>query len=612
MLKVILAFIQIVLPILVLRAQSPNTVDSLTKILEQNITNNKKVAIYLQIADVYAAYDSVKTVEYAQLAFDLSDQIGYPEGKVDAYYLQAAVTMSMGHAIIAAGHFKHVVDEARKIDYKAGEAKGLNGLGATRDFQGDYAGALDYLFQALKINEELGDRESAASRYNNIGLVYASQEDYPNAIKYFIRALDVYDELNNYSSVALVSANIGEQYMKQKKLQRALEYFERALVIYTDLQEEFGIANTHRNLADTYREQGNIANAISNYQRALEITDRTGGQQFRAQILIGMGISYMKLEQWRQAKQHLEEGLRLSEELWHVLSIRDGWQHLALVEEQLGNFGAALTAQKKFKQAADSILNTEQTKRLTLLEADYRFQQEKDSITFEQRRVTLDFEQEIERQHWIKMTAFAIAIFLGIIALISYRLYRVKQRKNQELSHKNEIIGLKNNELSSKNIEISELRQSEKKIATEALELKERELTTVTMLAYEKNNILERLEDQLAKLSNKVDQSVLPDLKEIKRTIQANLTDDTWSSFTYHFEQVHPEFFEKLKKEYPNLTQNDLKLCAYIKVGLDNKVIARINSVSPDSVKKSLNRLKKKMGLDINEGIRDYLRSYAQ
>ena len=585
--------------------------DSLLKVLDSEISDRQRVDSYNELANTIHAEDSAKTIYYASQAIELADQIGYKEGKIDGLYMKAALSMSLGDIVFAAQGFQEVVDEARIIGYKKGEAKGLNGLGATRDFQGDYSGALDYLFQALRINEEVGDMISAASRYNNIGLVYYAQDDYPNAIKYFNRALDVYEELKDLESVALVSGNIGELYMNQGKLNLASEYFNRSLKLYIEIEKPFGMASGYRNLAEVYREQGDITTSIDYYQKALEINQDIGGQQFEAQALVGMGIALQKIGQWQNAKIHLEKGLKLGRQLYHILSIRDGWRHLAEVEEELGNFKAALKAQKNYKQAADSILNTSQTKRLTLLAADYRFQKERDSMTFEQQKATLAFEKEIERQQWIRSTAFAIAMLLGIIAFVSYRSYRVKQKKNLELFHKNEIIGLKNDELISKNSEISQLREVEKKMAEEALELKDRELTTVTMLAYEKNNILERLEDQLGKLTHKVDQSVLPDLKEIKKTIQANLSDDSWSSFTYHFEQVHPEFFEKLKEEYPVLTQNDLKLCAYLKVGLDNKVIARINSVSPDSVKKSINRLKKKIGLDVESNVRDYIRSYS-
>ena len=57
-------------------------------------------------------------------------------------------------------------------------------------------------------------------------------------------------------------------------------------------------------------------------------------------------------------------------------------------------------------------------------------------------------------------------------------------------------------------------------------------------------------------------------------------------------------FQEKLKKEYPNLTAYDLRLCIYLKAGLSTKEIATILNITPDSVKKAKHRLRKKLGLN--------------
>ncbi|MEQ9302360.1 MAG: hypothetical protein RJQ14_00480, partial [Marinoscillum sp.] len=75
--------------------------------------------------------------------------------------------------------------------------------------------------------------------------------------------------------------------------------------------------------------------------------------------------------------------------------------------------------------------------------------------------------------------------------------------------------------------------------------------------------------------------------------------------------QVYPGFFEKIKKDYDDLTLNQLKTAAYIKVGMDNRDIAQVTNVALESVHKSVNRLKKKLDLGPDDGIRDFLIKYA-
>ncbi|MEO9853958.1 MAG: tetratricopeptide repeat protein [Reichenbachiella sp.] len=587
--------------------QPVSTLDSLIAVLEMEISDRQRVDTYIKISEFYGASDSTKTVSYANQAIDLAKKIQYKTGEIDAYYARVHVAMSMGHIAVAAKEFHRIVTLSKAIGYKRGEANGLNGLGATRDFQGDYSKALEYLFQSLRISEEEGDQRAIASRTNNIGLVFSSQEEYTDAIKYLTKSLQIHNDLQDTYGVALVNSNIGEVYMKQNQLDKAQESFNRSIKFYNEIQDQNGIAYTYKNLADVCLKKGDVPKSIEHYNYALDIYDKIGGQYFISYTLIGLGRSHMMIKEWQTAKKYFKKGLKLASELRHMVNIRDGWKYLAVIEENLGNYKAALEARKNYKAAADSILNTEQTKNLTRLEANYEFQKEKDSIALEQHKAELAFEKEIERQEWLKLVAFTAALFVTIIALIIYRFYLIKRDKNKELANKNEIIDLKNKELIYRNDQIVTLRTNEKELAEETLALKERELATVTMLSHEKNSLLQQLGEQIGSLANKVDQKILPDLKEIKRTIKANLNEESWSMFMYQFEKVHPKFFNELKEEYPSITQHDLRLCAYIKVGMDNKEIAQVSNITTAAVKKSINRMKKKMELSPEVDLRDFL-----
>lgn len=81
-----------------------------------------------------------------------------------------------------------------------------------------------------------------------------------------------------------------------------------------------------------------------------------------------------------------------------------------------------------------------------------------------------------------------------------------------------------------------------------------------------------------------------------------------WDDFTAHFEQVNPQFFKDLKERYPSLTDKDLKLCAYIKIGFSAKQIAQMLSVLPESVNTTRYRLRRKMGLPPEVALEDHLR----
>ena len=89
------------------------------------------------------------------------------------------------------------------------------------------------------------------------------------------------------------------------------------------------------------------------------------------------------------------------------------------------------------------------------------------------------------------------------------------------------------------------------------------------------NNTLNKLEEKIAEIEFSSENK--RDFAEIKKLVRANLNQkDSWDTFIHKFEDVYPNFFEKIKSSFDGLTVNQLKICAYIKVGMDNKEIATV------------------------------------
>lgn len=145
------------------------------------------------------------------------------------------------------------------------------------------------------------------------------------------------------------------------------------------------------------------------------------------------------------------------------------------------------------------------------------------------------------------------------------------------------------------------------------LDLKSRKLSTTSMLIVEKNDLMQTFFHDLSELEDSIKDRKsdgLGELKELKRRISNHLeVDNSWETFKLHFDEVNPNFFEEIQKLAPDLSHKDLKLCAYVKLGMDNKQIARLLNITPASTRTSLTRLKKKLGLDLEEGLRQLLAS---
>lgn len=84
----------------------------------------------------------------------------------------------------------------------------------------------------------------------------------------------------------------------------------------------------------------------------------------------------------------------------------------------------------------------------------------------------------------------------------------------------------------------------------------------------------------------------------------------SWNSFEAVFLEMHPGFADALRRDFPQLTRNDIQLCALIRMDMDTKHIASLLSIQPESVKKRYHRLRLKLGLDSATPLVTFLSSY--
>lgn len=135
------------------------------------------------------------------------------------------------------------------------------------------------------------------------------------------------------------------------------------------------------------------------------------------------------------------------------------------------------------------------------------------------------------------------------------------------------------------------------------IESKNREMALATMNLVKKNELLQQIKENLL-----AKQDPTANIKEVISTIDRNIDEaETWSLFKEAFENADRDFFKKVKKLHPELTPNDLKLCAYLRLNLSSKEIAPLLNISPKSVEVKRYRLRKKMKLEHEAGLVDYI-----
>ncbi|MBY0487737.1 MAG: LuxR family transcriptional regulator [Flavobacteriaceae bacterium] len=203
-------------------------------------------------------------------------------------------------------------------------------------------------------------------------------------------------------------------------------------------------------------------------------------------------------------------------------------------------------------------------------------------------------------------TNFAIILYiiLGIIGAYyinrSYKKYYQKQEK--KLIEENNLL-LEIKELESEQ-QLMKLRNEQ---LSQDVDSKSRELAVSTMSLIKKNELLSLIKDDLKKTS---EEGGTRSIKSVITTINKNISnEDTWNVFKEAFDTADKDFLKKVKQAHPSLTPNDLRLCAYLRLNLSSKEIAPLLNISVRSIEIKRYRLRKKMNLDHEQGLVEYILS---
>lgn len=140
------------------------------------------------------------------------------------------------------------------------------------------------------------------------------------------------------------------------------------------------------------------------------------------------------------------------------------------------------------------------------------------------------------------------------------------------------------------------------------VEQKSAELLTQTSFIIQKNELILRIKDIVDDFytKNKTN-ALLPLYQKINSLLNNNMnSEDDWKMFLIKFEEKHTGFFKKMKALYPQLTNNDLRLCACLKLNLETKEIVSLMNLSIRAVENSRYRLRKKLNIQPSQNLNEF------
>ncbi|MEM1258462.1 MAG: tetratricopeptide repeat protein [Bacteroidota bacterium] len=530
--------------------------------------------------------------------------------------------------------------------------RGYNRLGIVYSYKNDYEKSTALYKKALTIFQPWEQQTDAGHVNLNIGWDYEEQDKADSSFIYFERALHCFEKQKDTFDIGTVYRALSDAYTKKGYYKLGLQNAIKALSILEQQKDTFEINMSYLDIARNYEELKDTLNAEKYLQNAVDYFETKNRKRWESSAKLRLAkLLANDKKRYAKAEEFFKEGLRLSEELDFQINVQLGTFYYGLLNKRLGKIGKAeemivkslkiarskklkngislcllelgnieyskgngdlaikylqegleiarkgklLEEQKKayqilyelnaqsnpdqalayhvnYKKINDSIFNIASANQIEELKIIYETEKKEQQIALQEKEITvLEQEAKISNQQKLLLGG---GLGLSMIAL-GFGFYGFRQRTRR-------------NEL------------EKEKVETE-LAFRKKELTTHALHLAKKNEVLENVKLKAKDLKAQGD---VKGYQELIKTINFDQQDDkNWESFTQYFEQVHKDFASNVKKQYPDVTKNELRFMALLKMNMSSKEIATILNISPDGIKKARQRLRKKMGLSSSDSL---------
>ena len=622
--RLIIGFLVFLIVSGTLAGQPAQNIDSLINVTNQLDDSEEKVKHLARLYNAFLYNDPIAAKNYALEEIALSEKISYRDGQATGYYHLGVYynntdqqdsaryfylrskeifeqdgriekLFGVSHALAILAYSSGDYDEAISIlksnisinmepeydsliqDKELNLALAHDLLGMVYLFKGNHNLALQEALKALKFFEHLDKPIRKADALNHLANIEFYLNNFQNVINYNLQALEVYRQHNDKFYESQVLNDIGNNYYYLHKYDSAIFYLEQSLKLAREMDSKDLAGTALNNLGKIYKELGQYGKAIRLSKEALALHESTGSRNKIVEALNDLGMVSNAQKNPQTAIDYFNRSITLGESIGVKENIKIAYFNRSKSHEMLGNAGKALEDYKTYKAIDDSILNETKTRQIEELRTIFDMENKEKEIALQKIEIgLLEANNKVNRLQRILLSAG-----LGLSVLVLFLIYYGMRQK------------IKRNKTEKEKIE-AELAYKAKQLTTHALHLAN------------KNELLESLKFQLEQL--KLNGKAHAEYTKMANTIKFNLQDEkSWANFSRFFDEVHQGFNEAVKKNYPDVSPNELRLMALLKMNLTSKEIASILNISHDGIKKARYRLRKKLNISSDESLSDLI-----
>ena len=505
---------------------------------------------------------------------------------------------------------------ARELDEPKFKARTYNNLGSNYCFKGEYLKALEYLDLAENIAKEYSYKNYQAYVHYTKSIVFLSIDKLNLANEHATKALELYQEMNLLSNVGGIYTLFSTIFGKLDDHQKSLEYAKKSYRIKLQLNDTLGLSAALNNLGTNYYQVNQIDSAYLYTQKAIVLNKKYNLQSWLA--INYQNLSEYMLEEGKvdSADFYIQMASEIYQETSHMMNfyntieakakialarkdtlaaigfyitIIESPKHLESLNIKViayyalhkiaiarGQYVEAVDYYKSYKLFDDSLKKETNTSLLSVLELQIEYEKHRNLLQLENKEVKLKSQQ---KNFYLIMMA-GLIFLLGLTIYFVYRLQRIK----------------------SKAIRI------EKQRIEEELDSKKREMTANVMTLLKKNEILSGISRKLLEIEKgAVKDETKEAISKISDEVRESKDVELWDEFDVRFRQVHYEFYDNLLQNYPDLSPNEQRMCAFLRMNMATKDISELTGLDRRTVDNTRYKIRKKLDLDSKTNLISFL-----
>lgn len=626
----LLKTLSLLLFVCVLSFSTVSQIDSLENVLATTQDDSVKIQTCFELYGLYSLNNPEKAGDFIDQAFELSESAGYERGIILCYDKWGGIEMMNSNYPKAIEYYTKADSLLQRMEWPRQQAVIYGNLAGIYKDKGEFDQALVWNEKFTEIAEKLENPVFIGFGKGIHGDIYHVKGHFSLAAKYHLESLRNYEESADSGRIADGCLKLGQAHLYGNRYEDAEQYLKKAQRIYASIndlyfwldasetlgylelqREDFSAAEQYFATTDSLAQILNVdyataqaldgkvdvAYGLGNYEEALRINEKSMALFKQLENSHEHGWAYSKKARALHRLNRNSEALianSQAEAIFNEYDLTSGLkathQNFYNIYKSQGDYPSALASLESYITLNDSLVNAQTQTQIEELQIIYDTEKREQQLELvKKENELLKSKSEIEglkkqRMWWLIAGLCVLAL---VIIFWQYQAFSKNKRIAQEKTQRQAA------ELEAQKIEKEQI---------------ERELASHVLQLCQQNELLTSVKDKVSSLVPQAGEKNQTGLINIERELNFSLQNkESWKQFLTTFEKVHPNFLERLQSKADRLSPAEQRLACLLKMNLSSKQMASILCISPEGIKKARYRLRKKLKVDSEVNLTEYL-----